>query len=131
MSGVFFLAETFGHFLLGHFGHWNIICLTVVSKLPVIMFISLYFQTFWQKLLNYFLSFQKRFGLWPKKIRPQHLREIATMALSLQGSLLPLLTTCNQQNLQDWFICSWTSYSTPDQFSNPDCAISSIPACAN
>ena len=31
------------------------------------MFISLYFQTFWPKWLNFFRSFQKHIGLWPKK----------------------------------------------------------------
>jgi len=31
------------------------------------MFISLYFQTFWLKWLDFFQAFQKRFGLWQKK----------------------------------------------------------------
>jgi len=46
-----FLLRHFGHFLLRHCGHWNIsvVCLTVVSKLAVTVFISLYFQTFWPK----------------------------------------------------------------------------------
>ena len=56
-------------FLVSHFGLWNIsaICLRVVLKLTATMFITLYFQTFWPKLLNFFQSFQKHFGLWPKK----------------------------------------------------------------
>ena len=59
----------FGHFLLRHFDHWNIsvICLTVAVTLAVAVFFSLYFQTFWPKWLNCFWSFQKHFGLWPKK----------------------------------------------------------------
>jgi len=61
----------FGHFLLIRFGHWNIsvICLTVVSKVAVAVFINLYFQIFWPKWLYFFRSFQKCFGLWPKKQR--------------------------------------------------------------
>jgi len=31
------------------------------------VFFSLYFQRFWPKWLNFFLSFQKRFGIWLKK----------------------------------------------------------------
>jgi len=40
-----FLLRHFGHFLLRHFSHRNIsvICLTVVLKLTVVVFISLYF----------------------------------------------------------------------------------------
>ena len=55
--------------MLRHFCHWNIsvICLTVVLNLAITVFFSLYFQTFWPKWLNFFRSFQKRFGLWPKK----------------------------------------------------------------
>jgi len=70
VPGCFF-AETFRSFLLTHFGHWNIsvICLTVVLKLTITVFFSLYFQTFWPKWLNFFRSFQKRFGLWPKNHR--------------------------------------------------------------
>jgi len=49
-------------FLLRHFSHfcWDIlvICLTVVSKLAITMFISLYFQTFWPKWLNFFSHFK-------------------------------------------------------------------------
>jgi len=67
-QSVFFFAETFRSFLLRHFGHWNIsvICLTVVLKLTITVFFSLYFETFWPKWLNFFRSFQKRSGLWPK-----------------------------------------------------------------
>ena len=62
---VFF--SSLKHF--GHFFYWDIsvICVTVVSKLAVKVFISLYFQTFWPKWLDFFRSFQKRFGPWPKK----------------------------------------------------------------
>jgi len=51
------------------FFRWDIsvICLTVVLKLAVTVFTSLYFQTFWPKLLNFFQPFRKHFGLWPKK----------------------------------------------------------------
>jgi len=38
-----------------------------VLKLAVTVFFSLYFQTFWRKWLNFIRSFQKHFGLWPKK----------------------------------------------------------------
>ena len=43
------------------FFRWNIlvICLTVVLKLAITVFSSLYFQTFWPKWLNFFQSFQK------------------------------------------------------------------------
>ena len=65
---VFLSLKHFGHFLQRHFCHWNvsIIYLTVVSKLPITVFISLYFQTFWPKW-HFFRTFRKRFGLWPKK----------------------------------------------------------------
>jgi len=48
VGDCFFFAETFRSFLLRHFGHLNIlvICLTVVSKLTITVFFSLYFQTF-------------------------------------------------------------------------------------
>jgi len=50
-------------FSLRNLGHRDIsvICLTVVWKLAATMFISLYFQTFWPKWLNFFRSFQKTF----------------------------------------------------------------------
>jgi len=41
----------------------SVICLAVVSKLTI----SVYFQTFWPKWPNFFWSFQRRFGVWPKK----------------------------------------------------------------
>ena len=73
LSQSFFFAETFRLFLLGHFGHWNIsvICFTILLKLTITVFFSLYFQRFWPKWLNFFPSFQKRFDLWPKKNRSQ------------------------------------------------------------
>jgi len=40
---------------------------SVGFKLVVTVFISLYYQTFWPKWLNFFRSFQKHLGLWPKK----------------------------------------------------------------
>ena len=48
LPSCFFSLKHFGHFLLRHFGYWNIsvICLTVVWKLAVAVFISLYFLTF-------------------------------------------------------------------------------------
>jgi len=65
-----FFAETFRSFLLRHFGHWNIsvTCLTVVLKLAITVFFSLYFQKFGPKWFNFFRPFQKCFSLWPKKI---------------------------------------------------------------
>jgi len=59
LRAVFF-AETFRHFLLRQIGHWNIsvICLTVVVKLTVTVFISLCFQTFWPKWLLFFGHFK-------------------------------------------------------------------------
>jgi len=53
------------------FFRWNIsvVCLTVVLKLAIKVFFSLYFETFWPKWLCFFRPFQKRFGLWPKKNR--------------------------------------------------------------
>jgi len=47
--------------------HILVICLTVVLKVAMTVLISLYFWTFWPKWLNFLQSFQKRFGLWPKK----------------------------------------------------------------
>jgi len=58
---------------LRHFGHFlrdiSVICLTVVWKLTVTVFISLYFQRFWPKWLSFFSVIQKHSGLWPKKNR--------------------------------------------------------------
>ena len=64
----FFSLKHVGHSLLRHFGLWNIsvICVTVVLKLAITVFFSLYFLTFWPKSLDFFRSFQKRFSLWPK-----------------------------------------------------------------
>jgi len=50
-------------FSLKHFGHLSQSCI----KTRRTVFIYLYFQTFWPKWLNFFQSFQKGFGLWPKK----------------------------------------------------------------
>ena len=61
---LFFFTETFRSFVCGDI--W-VICLTVVLKLAVAVFISLYFQTFSPKWRNFFRSFQKNFRLWPKK----------------------------------------------------------------
>ena len=51
------------------FFHWDIsvICLTIISKLTVTVFVSLYFHRFWPKWLNFFRPFQKHFDPWPKK----------------------------------------------------------------
>ena len=69
------LASCF--FSLRHSGHFcweilvtetfSVICLTVVLKLAVTVFISRYFQTFWPKWLNFLRSFQNHSGLWPNK----------------------------------------------------------------
>ena len=66
---VFFCTETFRSFLLRHFGCWNIsvICLTVVLKLTITVFLAC---TFWHSDRNdiiFFRSFQKRFCLWVKR----------------------------------------------------------------
>jgi len=68
---VFVFAETFRSFFYWkHFGNWNIsvICLTVVSKLAVAVFISLYFQTFWPKWLIFFGHF-KNISVYDQKNR--------------------------------------------------------------
>jgi len=57
-----FFAETF--WSPRRFGHLSDSC----TKLAVTVPIGLCFQTFWSKWLNFFRSFQKCFGLWPKKI---------------------------------------------------------------
>jgi len=51
----FFRCDISVIFLLGHFGHLDVsvICLTVVLKLAEAVFISLYFQTFWPKWVNF------------------------------------------------------------------------------
>ena len=69
LENCFSFSETFRSFLLSNFVYWNIsvICFIVVLKLTVAVFISLYFQTFWLKWLNFFWSFQNRFGISPKK----------------------------------------------------------------
>jgi len=46
-----------------HFARLSHICI----KLAVTVFVSQCFQPFWPKWLNFFRSFQKHFGLWPKK----------------------------------------------------------------
>jgi len=48
-----------------------VICLTVVLKLAMTVLFILYFQTFRPKWLNFFRSFQKRFGLGPKNDRKE------------------------------------------------------------
>ena len=47
------------------------------------MFISLHFRTFWPKSLNFFRSFQKHFGLWPKKTRLNYGKPTAKRTLKL------------------------------------------------
>ena len=71
---VYFFAETFRLFLLWQISYWNIsvVCVTVVFKLAVTVFISLYFWTFWPKW-QLFWSFQKHFSLWQKKAPGCHL----------------------------------------------------------
>ena len=66
-SWLFSLRHS-SHFLLSHFGHWNIpvICVTLVLKLTLKVSFSLYFQTFWPKWLTFFQSFQSHFSLWSK-----------------------------------------------------------------
>jgi len=67
MTAVF--SETFCYFFADTI--WSmkpVICLSFIRTYHTV-FISLYFQTFWLKLYNFFLSFQKHFGLWPKNDR--------------------------------------------------------------
>ena len=56
-------------FSLRHLGHRNIavICLTVVLKLAVAVFIGLYFQTFWSKWFTFFLVISKTFRSMTEK----------------------------------------------------------------
>jgi len=61
-GGLFFFTVTFGHFLLGHFGHLSHSCIKTRRN-------SLCFQTLWSKWLNFVRSFQIRFVLWPNKNR--------------------------------------------------------------
>ena len=61
--GITVFAETFRSIFC-----WDIsvICLTVVSKLAVTVFISLYFQTFWPKILH-FLGHFKNVSVYDRK----------------------------------------------------------------
>jgi len=72
-TALFFLLRHFCDFLMWQFGHWNVsvICPTVVLKLAITAFFSLYFQTFWPKWLNFFQSFQNHFHLSLKKTQMQ------------------------------------------------------------
>jgi len=56
----------------------SVICLTAVLKLAITVFISLDFQTFWPKWLNFFRSFQKHSGLWPEKKQLCNLQLVGT-----------------------------------------------------
>jgi len=62
---LFFFNERFWSFLPETF--WSFV--SVLSKLAITVFISLYFQTFWLNWLNFFQSFQKHFSPWLKKNR--------------------------------------------------------------
>ena len=44
----------------------SVICPVIVLKLAVAAFTSLPFQILWRNWLNFFRSFQNRFGLWPQ-----------------------------------------------------------------
>jgi len=72
-----FFAETIQSFFAGHFVQWDIwvICLIVVLKLAVTVFVSLYFQIFWPKWLNFCRSFQKILVYDRKKNRSQAVLE--------------------------------------------------------
>jgi len=50
-------------FSLKHFGHLFHGC---IKARRIKVFLSMYFQTFWPEWLNFFRSFRKRFGPWPK-----------------------------------------------------------------
>ena len=77
--GLIFPLKHFGHFLLRHFGHWNIsvICLTVVLKLTITVFLAYIFKlSDWNDWNEFFWSFQKHFCLWPKKNLDQNHSDI-------------------------------------------------------
>ena len=61
---LFFFADTYRSFFC-----WDIsvICLTVLSKLIITVFISVYFQTFWPKWLNFFSVISKMFRSMTEK----------------------------------------------------------------
>ena len=61
---AFISLRPIGQLLLRHFGLWDmpVICLTVVSKFAVMVFVSLYFQTFWPNWLNFFCHFKNICG---------------------------------------------------------------------
>ena len=107
--GFNFSLIHFGHFLLRQIGCWDIlvICLTVVFKLAVAVFISLNFQTFWPKWLNFFRSFWKNFGIWPKNTQAATLNW--QNANNIQVILFGFL---NQFTL---FSCKWSDITSPKQ----------------
>jgi len=89
--------------LLRHFGHRDIlvICLTVVLKLAVAVLISLYFQTFRPKWLNFFRSFQKHFGQSPNQVpTPQSVRWC--WQLQLPECQLGLQPTSDGESVDSW-----------------------------
>jgi len=64
----------------------SVICLVIVLKLAVTMLTSLYFRTLWSNWLNFFRSFQKNFGLWPKKKTQVEFVQKSLLNLSRQTS---------------------------------------------
>ena len=81
----------------GLYFRWDIsvICLAVVLEFTVTVFISQYFQTFWPKWLNFFRSFQKHFGLWPKNDRKKNQTRCSVLPLTWIVHLLGLLERHN------------------------------------
>jgi len=68
--------------------HWNIsvICLVVVLKLTITVFISLYFQTFWTKWLNFF----------------RHFKNVSVFDQKNSLQVIPTEWTCIQKHLFWW-----------------------------
>ena len=63
-SVLFFSLKHFGHFFLGHLGHWNSHLPRRCIKTHHNSVFSPYFETFWPKWLIFFRSFQKHFVLY-------------------------------------------------------------------
>ena len=124
----FWSLRHFVVFLLRHFGRWDIsvICLILVSKLAITVFISLYFQTFWPKWPNFFRSFGKTFRSmtekWPKTTQLQ----TECPSLQSRASAASYLASAQELCLFYWPSCNrpyykasvgkerWRKVNTPD-----------------
>ena len=88
------------------FFHWDIsvVCLTIISKLSVTVFISLYFHRFWPKWHNFFRSFQKHFDPWPKKPRAPFQKHCSMKPI--RSSPSSSSSTCGCL-LQEKYVADW------------------------